>query len=81
MNEKEATKESEWYGVIGMIFGGLSAVVAFTGSWWYCCTEYGYLFGFGLGWLPSIILAAIVYFAVRWLWGPAIALILYSIYY
>jgi hypothetical protein len=35
-------------------------VVTFIGSWIYCTSKYGYLFGFGLGWLPSIILGGIV---------------------
>lgn len=39
-------------------------VIAFSGSWVYCIYEYGYLFGVGLGWLPSIILT----FALRWAW-------------
>lgn len=34
--------------------------------------EYGFLLGFGLGWLPSAMLAGIVALAVRWLWLPGI---------
>ena len=48
----------------GIILAGLS----FLGSWIYCISEYGYLLGFGLGWLPSIILSAITYAVVRFLW-------------
>ena len=53
---------------IGGCLGSLAALIAFFGSWFYCVSEYGYLFGFGLGWLPSLILAAIVFAVVRYLW-------------
>lgn len=49
---------------LGVIFG----VLAFVGSWIYCASEYGYLLGFGLGWLPSAILAALIYVIIRYLW-------------
>lgn len=68
---------AHWLGLIG-------AVLAFLASWIYCVTEYGYLLGFGLGWLPSIILAAIIFAVIRYLWwllalgALAIALIAYS---
>ncbi|MGN6355945.1 MAG: hypothetical protein ACTHLU_00495 [Novosphingobium sp.] len=45
----------------------LSALATFGASWIYCMSEYGFLLGFGLGWLPSAILAGLVAFAVRWL--------------
>lgn len=45
-----------WYAIISFIVGGIT----FIGSWIYCIAEYGYLFGVGLGWLPSIIVAVIV---------------------
>lgn len=62
-------KEDDLYFGIGSAIGGLSAAVAFFASWWYCAATYGYLLGFGLGWLPSAILAVIVFFALRALWG------------
>ncbi len=34
--------------------------IIFISSWIYCVYQYGYLFGFGIGWLPSLILATIV---------------------
>ena len=36
-----------------MPIGGL----VFLASWAYCTVTYGFLLGFGLGWLPSIFLA------------------------
>lgn len=39
----------------GMLFG----IPVFIGSWIYCIATYGYLLGVGLGWLPSVIVAAI----------------------
>ena len=56
-----------WLGVI-------CTVLAFFGSWIYCVSEYGYLLGFGLGWLPSAILAAIIYGVIRYLWWLVILL-------
>ena len=41
----------------GQDISGPLIVVVFFCSWWYCTSEYGFLFGFGLGWLPSGILA------------------------
>ena len=43
--------------------GGLSAIIAlatFVTAWVYCAIHYGFLFGFGLGWLSAGMLAAIV---------------------
>ena len=51
--------------LIGMISGTLT----FLGSWAYCTITYGFLFGFGLGWLPSIILAVIVGFLMTYVWS------------
>jgi hypothetical protein len=61
--------DDAWYFQIGGCLGILPAIIAFVGSWWYCTASYGYLLGFGLGWLPSIILAALVFFGVTLLWG------------
>lgn len=43
---------------------GITGVLIFIGSWIYCIASYGFLFGVGLGWLPSIIVA----FLGCWLW-------------
>jgi hypothetical protein len=51
----------------GSIYSGgayLTGFVVFVGSWIYCISHYGYLFGVGLGWLPS----AIVGFLAGVLW-------------
>ena len=55
--------------------GGLSAIIAlatFVTAWVYCTIHYGFLFGFGLGWLPASMLAAIVG-ALSWLVSPLAA--------
>ena len=36
--------------------------LTFLGSWIYCVVHYGFLFGVGLGWLPSFITAYVVAF-------------------
>ena len=46
---------SYWY-KIGF---GITAFITFVGSWIYCIATYGFLFGVGLGWLPSLIVAVI----------------------
>jgi len=51
------------------------AAITFIGTYIYCAATYGFLFGFGLGWLPSAILAAMVAFVVRFLWGPILVVI------
>ena len=40
----------------------ITFVLIFLGSHAYCTITYGFLFGFGLGWLPSAILAGILSF-------------------
>lgn len=57
--------DNEWYS-IGF---NITAFITFVGSWIYCMAEYGFLFGVGLGWLPSIFVAALA--GVLW---PLIAL-------
>jgi hypothetical protein len=54
---------------IGAVLGAISGFLTFVGSWWYCTAHYGFLFGFGLGWLPSGIAAVIVGLLVMFLWG------------
>ena len=47
---------SDIYAVGGIAIGGLTFIV----SWVYCIATYGFLLGFGLGWIPSAMLAAIL---------------------
>ncbi|MFT5592168.1 MAG: hypothetical protein ACI8SR_000525 [Oceanicoccus sp.] len=42
----------------------ISGIIIFFSSWIYCISEYGYLLGVGLGWLPSIISA----YVLCWFW-------------
>ncbi len=73
--------DDELYFFAGGCLGVIPAIAAFFGSWWYCIVTYGYLLGFGLGWLPSIILAVIIFNAIKLLWGPAALLALFLIVY
>lgn len=64
-----------WDGVFntgGWLSGVIVALATFVTAWAYCAIHYGFLFGFGLGWLPAGILAAIVG-AVSWLVSPLAA--------
>jgi len=56
----------------GGLLGIIAALVTFVTAWAYCTIHYGFLFGFGLGWLPAGMLAAIVG-AVSWLVSPLAA--------
>lgn len=67
------------YLVVGHWLGIAAAVVGFFASWIFCASEYGYLLGFGLGWLPSSILAFLLYWATRFLWGLVAVLVLVAI--
>lgn len=64
----------DWaYVRIGGALGIIPAFLTFVGSWWYCAATYGFLLGFGLGWLPALLLAGLVELAFMFLWGPALA--------
>src|SRR5262252_2548173 len=71
-----------WDGVFnvgGGLLGIIVALATFVTAWAYCTIHYGFLFGFGLGWLPAGMLAAIVS-AVWWLVSPlAVVLLLGSL--
>lgn len=41
---------------VGAVITGL---IVFIGTWIWCISEYGFLLGVGLGWLPSGIVAII----------------------
>ena len=61
-----------WDGVFntgGWLSGVIVALATFVTAWAYCTIHYGFLFGFGLGWLPAGMLAAIVG-AVSWFVSP-----------
>ena len=42
----------------------VTRIVVFFGSYIYCIATYGYLWGVGLGWLPSLIIAVVAGFLV-----------------
>jgi len=62
------------------------AVAALTGPatllavWIYCAVTYGFFLGFGLGWIPALILALLVAVATIFLWPLAAVAVLYVIY-
>jgi hypothetical protein len=56
-----------------------ASVATFIVAYIYCIATYGFLFGLGLGWLPSAILAGLVGLATVFLWGPALILIVAGI--
>ena len=50
-------------------WAAITGFIVFVGTWIWCISEYGFLLGVGLGWLPSGIVASVAAF----LW-PLIAL-------
>jgi hypothetical protein len=44
-------------------------LLTFAAAWFYCAATYGFLFGFGLGWLPAGILACFVGAPILYLSG------------
>ena len=40
-------------------FAVITGILVFICSYIYCIASYGFLFGVGLGWLPSIIVAVV----------------------
>jgi hypothetical protein len=53
-----------------VVLGWITGLLTFIAAYIYCIATYGFLFG--LGWLPSGILAASVGGLTVFLWGPAI---------
>jgi hypothetical protein len=51
---------------LGIALSGLIFVIA----WFYCFVDYGFLLGFGIGWLPSGIMGAMVFGIARFFWKP-----------
>ena len=45
----------------------LISAISFVGSWIYCTFNYGYLLGFGLGWIASGIAALLVFLFLRYI--------------
>lgn len=58
--------QSDYIPTIEIYYIGMAVtwVLVFVGSWILCIANYGFLFGVGLGWLPSIIVASLA--AVLW---------------
>jgi hypothetical protein len=55
----------------GGLLGIIAGLAMFVTAWAYCTMHYGFLFGFGLGWLPAGMLASIVG-AVWWFVSPLV---------
>jgi hypothetical protein len=67
------------YPRIGFVMAGIAGVTTFIGAYIYCISEYGFLLGFGLGWLPSALLAALVYFLMLLLWPLVLIAVIYIV--
>lgn len=63
----------EIIGGIYKVIGALVFFATFVVTWWWCIEEYGFLLGVGVGWFPSLIVAAIV----GMLWLPLAILVLW----
>jgi hypothetical protein len=65
------------YTNIGWICAALTGPATFLAVWIYCAVTLGFLLGFGLGWIPALILALLVAVATIFLWPIAAAVLLY----
>ena len=68
------------YTDLGWICAALTGPATFLAVWIYCAITYGFLLGFGLGWIPALILALLVAMATIFLWPLAAVVLLYVIY-
>lgn len=64
-DQQQAISKAEKWEDFGRALVGLCAFATFGVAWWYCAETYGFLFGFGLGWLPAGILASLILAAER----------------
>lgn len=55
----DGTRIGEIYGNIGQVAAYIVGALTFIGCYLYCIAAYGFLFGLGLGWMPSLIAAFI----------------------
>ena len=67
------------YTDLGWIFAALTGPATLLAVWIYCAVTYGFFWGFGLGWIPALILALLVAVAI-FLWPLAAVAVLYVIY-
>ena len=58
-NPKPTPRDIDWVGCYRIGYW-IFFFLIFVGCWIYCMASYGFLIGVGIGWLPSIITAAIV---------------------
>jgi hypothetical protein len=49
------------YTDLGWIFAALTGPATLLAVWIYCAVTYGFFLGFGLGWIPALILALLVF--------------------
>jgi hypothetical protein len=73
---EERPRKADYYLGIGAGLGGFIGFGTFFGAYIYCIATYGFIFGLGLGWIPSAIAAAVISQVVRFLWGPIILIAL-----
>jgi TonB family protein len=53
----------------GRCCGYFTGAISFLATWWYCAETYGFLWGFGFGWVPSAIIGLIVFVITILVWG------------
>jgi hypothetical protein len=68
------------YTDLGRIFAALTGPATLLAVWIYCAVTYGFFLGFGLGWIPALILGLLVAVGTIFLWPLAAVAILCAIY-
>ena len=57
----------------------IAACISFVVAYIYCIVSYGFLLGLGLGWLPSLIFALIMFFLWPLAAAAGVALVVFFI--
>jgi hypothetical protein len=68
------------YTNLGWLCAALTGPATLLAVWIYCAVTYGFLLGFGLGWIPALVLALLVVVATIFLWPLIVVAVLYMIY-
>lgn len=73
--------EDSWYGIGGNIFGFLGGAVSFIAIYIAAVSSVGWVIGIAIGWIPAYLGAFACFLFLRYLWLPAILVIVGALLY
>lgn len=73
--------DQTWYGIGGSILGFLGGAVTFMAIYVAAVGSVGWVIGIALGWFPAYLGALACFVFLRYLWLPAILLIVGTLLY